>query len=62
MPAQPPKVSVWNASLVTESPDVFAVNPTVPSAWRYYCGAIGYWLPNALNRSAQARAAMRRLR
>ncbi len=33
MPAQPPKVSVWNNSLVTESPDVFSVNPTVPSAW-----------------------------
>lgn len=60
--ARPPKINAWSAGLVLDAPDVFAVKPNVPSTWTYWCGAIGYWLPNALNRSAQARAQIRMLR
>lgn len=61
MAAPPPKITVYNENVVKTSPDIFTVNPTVPSAWRYFTGALGYWVPNALNRSARARAAIRAL-
>jgi hypothetical protein len=62
MSAKPPKLGQWSEQAVSSSPDFYAVKPTVPSAWAYFCGALGYWLPNAINRSAASRKALRELR
>jgi len=62
MPAQPPKLTAWNKNLVSEAPDIYDVKPTVPTSWQYWCGAWGYWLPNALNRQRQYRRGLRSLR
>ena len=62
MPVQPPKITFWSERAVSDSPDYYAVRPSVPSAWRYFNGAIGYWLPHALNQSRDAVKAIKQLR
>lgn len=62
MSAGPPKISVWSEAIAKDAPGVLEVNPKVPTSWSLYCGAVGYWLPHALNRSATYRRALRRLR
>lgn len=62
MPAPPPKITRWSDSFAASQPDIFASKPTVTSSWHYFTGALGYWLPNGLNRSKQYRAGMRGIR
>ncbi len=62
MPGQPPKLTQWSENVVAQSPGIFTVRPSVPSAWAFWCGAQGYWLPFALNQSKRYRRALRGLR
>lgn len=61
MSAGPPKISQWSEQIPKDAPGVLAARPTVPTSWQLYCGALGYWLPHALNRSATYRRALRHL-
>lgn len=62
MAARPPKISAWSTRVVSAAPGTLEVRPTVPTSWQYFCGALGYWLPHALNESAAYRAQIRGLR
>lgn len=58
----PAKITRWH-----DYTSVLVANPldkanTVPSAWRYYCGALGYWLPHGLNQAVRYGQQMRLLR
>ena len=62
MTARPPKLSAWSEKAVLTAPETLAYKPSVPTSWQYFCGALGYWLPHALNQSADYRAQIRGLR
>ena len=62
MAARPPKLSAWSEKAVLSAPGTLQYRPTVPTSWQYFCGALGYWLPHALNESATYRAQIRMLR
>jgi hypothetical protein len=62
MSAAPPKPTLPMVVAGQISTLVGGSIPDPNNSWNLLMGALGYWLPHSINRSAAARAALRALR
>ena len=60
--AAPPKPSLPLVTGTANLSNVFGRPAEPHDTWNVMMGALGYWLPHAINRSASYRAAIRGLR